>query len=211
MSVPALSTSIGPSGACRPRRPKPCTRRLVAASFRSLDARAERLDRRERGEGVGVGAEAGDLGRAVGDGADDQRAVRDRLVARYGQLADERGGGRHEPVGAGRGAHVASASAGAAPARRSPARPAARPRARPPRPATSSSIVPPRSGVKWCSSKSSMLMRAAPERLRDARRTPRGGRARAPARGRAPPAAGRTAASSARRRWPGAWPIQRAR
>ena len=52
------------------------------------------------------------------------------------------------------------------PARRSrcsPGRRAAR-RPRPPAasPATVSSIVPPRSGVKWCSSKSSMLIRAAP-------------------------------------------------
>ena len=55
-----------------------------------LDARAELLHRRDRREGVGAGAEAVDLDRPVGERAEHDRAVRDRLVARRRDLADER-------------------------------------------------------------------------------------------------------------------------
>ena len=50
-SVPALPTSIGPSGAWRPRSPTPCTRSRVGPSS-SCSTRAELLDRRDGREGV---------------------------------------------------------------------------------------------------------------------------------------------------------------
>ncbi len=115
MSVPALWTSRVPSGGLQTAQAAAVDAQARAGLVQALDARAERLDGRQRRERVGIGAEARDLGRALGDRADQQRAVRDRLVPGHGQLADECGGGRHlEPIGSGRGAHVASASTGAA-------------------------------------------------------------------------------------------------
>ena len=73
---------------------------------------------------------------------------------------------------------------------RSPAPRAARPRvARPRSPATRSVSVPPRSGERWCSSKSSMLIRSAPSACVIPARTP-GRSGRAPAAAGARPASG---------------------
>ena len=55
-----------------------------------LDARAELLDGRDRRERVRSGTEPVDLDGAVGERAEQHRAVRDRLVAGRRHLAHER-------------------------------------------------------------------------------------------------------------------------
>ena len=113
--MPALPTSIGPSGARSPRSPQPCTRRRVPASS-SRSTRAPSASTAASVASVSAfGPKPVTSRGAVGDRAEQQRAVRDRLVAGDGELADERRRGRDlQAVGAGRRAHVASASTGAA-------------------------------------------------------------------------------------------------
>ena len=91
-SVPALPQSIGPSGARRPRSPTPWTR--MSSSPSSVDLDAERAHGVDRRLGVGGAPEAADPALALGDRAEQHRAVRDRLVARDGDGADERGPAR---------------------------------------------------------------------------------------------------------------------
>ena len=57
-ACPRCGRRSGPPGRCRPRSPQPCTRRRVVGLVEPLDARAQRLDRGQRGERVGVGPEA---------------------------------------------------------------------------------------------------------------------------------------------------------
>ena len=76
-SVPALPQSIVADS--EPAQPDAVHRELVAVV---VHLGPERAHRRERRGGVGRAAEAADDGVAVRDGAEQQRAVRDRLVAR---------------------------------------------------------------------------------------------------------------------------------
>jgi hypothetical protein len=70
MLVPELPRSISPSGARRPSRPAPTT------------ISAELLERARGGAIVGPAPEARDAHLAVGQGAEHDRPVPDRLVAR---------------------------------------------------------------------------------------------------------------------------------
>src|SRR5262249_54753057 len=118
----------------------------------AIDAKAERLYGTERRLGVAAPAEAADLGRPLRDRAQEKGAMGDGLVARYGEVAVQRGRGLD--------LHCSRTAETTTPypwrSRRSAARRAS------PSPATSSVSVPPRSGDTWCSSKSSMLIRSAP-------------------------------------------------
>src|SRR4029077_21088975 len=89
---------------------------------------------------------------AVGDRADQHRAVRDRLVARDGQAALNRR----------RRLDLHSASTGEIDTPYPCASSSAAARSAWPSPATSIVSTPPRSDEKWRSSKSSMLIRSAP-------------------------------------------------
>ena len=133
MRVPALWTSIGASGARSPRSPQPCTRRRVVASSRR-STRAPSASTAARVASVSALApKPADLGRAVGDRAQQQRAVGDRLVPGHRQLADEGGRGATSRRSAPVAALTSRPPAPARPARRSPARRAARRRPRRPR------------------------------------------------------------------------------
>ena len=57
------------------------------------DLDAEGADAGDRAEAVGAGEEVGDAGVALGDGVEDHGAVRDRLVARYGDGPAQAGRG----------------------------------------------------------------------------------------------------------------------
>ena len=83
---------------CRPRRPAPCT---TSSSPSLVDLDAERAHGGERRQGVAGAPEAADARLAVRDGAEEQRAVRDRLVARHGEV----------PVEPGRGLNLSSITA----------------------------------------------------------------------------------------------------
>ena len=74
-SVPALCTSIGPSGGCSPRRPTPCTRRFVRASSSHSTRAPIDSTAATRGQRVGVRAEALDLDGPVGERAEQHGAV----------------------------------------------------------------------------------------------------------------------------------------
>ena len=76
-------------GDCSPRRPSAVHDELVAVV---VDLGAERAHRGERRLGVARAAEAAHDGLAVGDGAEQQRPVRDRLVAGHGEVPVERDG-----------------------------------------------------------------------------------------------------------------------
>ncbi len=76
----------------RARRRQPATPRAVHAHLacsRPLDAHAERLQRAQRRQAVLAGEKARDLGLALGDAAEHQRAMRDRLVAGHRELAGD--------------------------------------------------------------------------------------------------------------------------
>ena len=88
-SVPALPTSIGPSGSRASRRPVPRIDRLHVAD---LHERAERAHRLERRVGVGRVQIVLDPHRLGGHRPEQRGAVGDRLVRRRAQLAGESAG-----------------------------------------------------------------------------------------------------------------------
>ena len=87
--MPALAQSIGAAGAVEPAEPLPEDAQRLLAVLVDLDA--ERADRGDRRLGVGRAAEARDARLAVAERADQHGAVRDRLVARDGEVAESSG------------------------------------------------------------------------------------------------------------------------
>ena len=88
-SVPAFPQSIGLSAARTPRRPTPRTRSGVDVGLVHRDA--ERPHGRDRRLRVGRAAEARDARLALADRAEQDGAVRDRLVPGHGDMPDQRG------------------------------------------------------------------------------------------------------------------------
>ena len=89
--MPAFPQSIGASGCRQPLQPDPEHAQDVDVLLHDLDAeRANRGDRRLR---VRRPAEARDARLPLADGADQDGAVRDRLVARHCDVPDQRGNG----------------------------------------------------------------------------------------------------------------------
>ena len=93
MPVPELRASSGSRGARRPRSPTPCTTRATLAPGEAVDRRAEGLDHARRGQRVAGPDRLDDLDRPVADGADQQGALGDRLVARHAHAAAQRAAG----------------------------------------------------------------------------------------------------------------------
>ena len=77
--VPLLAQSIVPRGGAQ-RLPTGATDAQRVLVF-ELARCAQRLHRRDRGEGVGAAGEAGDARLAARKGVEDHRTVRDRFVA----------------------------------------------------------------------------------------------------------------------------------
>ena len=203
-SVPALPQSIGAAGALEPAQADAvddaaCRRRCSSTST------PERAHDAERRLGVARAAPAADERLAVGERADQQRAVRDRLVAGHADVpVDPRAARSHREL-------MDHHRAPPRRRRRSPAPRAARPpRRASPSPVTSSVSVPPRSGEMCWSSKSSMLIRSAPSACVIAASTP--GRSGTWTRTRcSAPASGVGAARASGGGCRAASPIQRAR
>ena len=91
MSVPALRQSTAASGARSPRRPDSVDAKSVDVVLDDLDS--ERTDGRDRRLRVGRATEARDARLPLADGADEDGAVRDGLVAGHGDVSGERGDG----------------------------------------------------------------------------------------------------------------------
>ena len=87
--MPAFPQSIGCAGLAQAAQPDAGDAHAVAVD---LEPRRRAPDGVHGGERVLGGAEPGDLGLPVRHGAEEHRAVRDRLVARHRDPADERGG-----------------------------------------------------------------------------------------------------------------------
>ena len=87
--MPALRAVDRPAGRAQPAQALAEDAQRVVAVL--VDRDAERAHRRDRRLGVGRAAEARDPRLAVADRAEQHRAVRDRLVARHGDVPDERG------------------------------------------------------------------------------------------------------------------------
>ena len=94
MSVPALRQSTGP--ARRPRRPTPLHDELVVGHV--LDLGPERAHRVDRRLGIARTAEAVHVRLALAERADQDGAVRDRLVAGHDDVPDQRSGGLYPHV-----------------------------------------------------------------------------------------------------------------
>ena len=86
--VPELPKSSGPAGAAKPPTPTPSIRQSPVAD--ALDTRAERAHGLGGVEHILAFEQPGDPGLADRERAEDQRAVRDRLVARHARAPRER-------------------------------------------------------------------------------------------------------------------------
>ena len=148
--VPALPQSIGAAGARSPRGPTP-GRAASSPSFSTSTPSARTA--RERRPVSAERPKPAIRRLAVGDRAEQQRAVRDRLVAGHGDAALN-GGRRLDPHSPSTGENDHAVALGLE-QRRPPA-------PRHSSPETSIVSTPPRSGEKCRSSKSSMLIRSAP-------------------------------------------------
>ena len=146
MSVAAFPQSIGASGAASPRRPTPCTVSVSTScsSTRTPSARTAAIV-----DSVSAERPNPNPRFALADRTDEERSVRDRLVARNGDVPDE-GGHRLD-------SHGSSERRAQRPLRLQKLGGAAASRS----PATKRVSVPPRSGERCLSSKSSRLIRSA--------------------------------------------------